>query len=362
MNKLRIVVVEDEALIREGICSIINSQNDMWTVVGTANNGQEGLELITTLKPDIILTDIKMPYIDGLELAGIIRERDSDTIIIIISGYADFSYAQQALKYNVLDFILKPSSAGEIVGVIQKAQSIREKQEQNRRIIENNSTNLEFMTNLLQNLIYSQAMTDDAVEGNREKAIGKIKEQIEKTGFWSLHAYVAEKILSDMFQGILSRMLNDKIITQEEYNGEKKASETLGGQPGDLNLLFEGYLNRLTTLYLGSKNDNKLAIRKAAAFIRENYSREITLKVVADMVFLNYYYFSQLFKRETGMSFTEYLTQVRMEKAKELLKEVKYKTYEISHMLGYSSSKHFSAIFKKSFGLTPIEYRNKHNI
>jgi len=105
---LRVVIVEDEELIREGLRNNIEWESLGLEVVGTADNGKEAIQLCKSVKPDILITDIKMPLVSGLELIEKVKAENEDTVFIIISGYDDFSYAQQAIKYGVKDYFLKP--------------------------------------------------------------------------------------------------------------------------------------------------------------------------------------------------------------------------------------------------------------
>lgn len=103
-----VLIVDDELMIRNGLKNLVESNNLDLEVIGTANNGQEGYEMIKTHSPDIVITDIKMPYMDGLELIKKLRTEKNDTKFVIISGFEDFSYAQRAIRYNVHSYLLKP--------------------------------------------------------------------------------------------------------------------------------------------------------------------------------------------------------------------------------------------------------------
>lgn len=106
--KLRVMVVEDEQKILNSITrKIYNVANDC-EIVGTARNGMEALELIEKLRPNIVFTDIKMPIMDGLTLSKAIKTRFSGIEVVIISGFPDFSFAQEAIKYGVFSYIIKP--------------------------------------------------------------------------------------------------------------------------------------------------------------------------------------------------------------------------------------------------------------
>lgn len=127
----------------------------------------------------------------------------------------------------------------------------------------------------------------------------------------------------------------------------------------DVNIQISKMIDRLVS---GIENHNEkyysAIITDAIEYMRKNVQKQITLEEVSKQVFLNPVYFSRLFKEKTGINFLEYHTRLKIEKAKELLKEHKYKIYEVGEMIGYSSNQHFRKLFKEYTGLTPIEYRN----
>ena len=115
-----VLVVDDEIRQREAIIKSINWEQAGFSVAGDAENGIEALELLEKLEPDLILTDIKMPLMTGLELARKAREIRPATKLVILSGYDDFEYAQEAFKYNVIRYLLKPISASELTEELEK--------------------------------------------------------------------------------------------------------------------------------------------------------------------------------------------------------------------------------------------------
>ena len=105
----KVMIIDDEPIIRKGLRNIIDWKQYDCEICAEAADGVEGAELIRSLRPDIIFTDIKMPEVDGLSMIKEIRENISDCKIIILTGYRDFDYAQEAIKLGAFDFILKPS-------------------------------------------------------------------------------------------------------------------------------------------------------------------------------------------------------------------------------------------------------------
>ena len=120
MGQYRVIVVDDEEEIREGIIRKIDWNALGYEVVGSAENGVEALELAEHLHPDVIMTDIKMSFMDGLQLCQHIAEKMPSVKMIIFSGFDDFEYAQRAIKLNVTEYLLKPGNAQELTQTLQK--------------------------------------------------------------------------------------------------------------------------------------------------------------------------------------------------------------------------------------------------
>ena len=120
MNLYRIILVDDEEEVRKSIIKKIDWQSAGFQVVGDAENGQDALEKIEALKPEVVLTDIRMPYMDGLTLAGKLRQKYPSIKLVIFSGFDDFEYAKQAIKLNVIEYILKPVNVEELTAILQK--------------------------------------------------------------------------------------------------------------------------------------------------------------------------------------------------------------------------------------------------
>ena len=117
---LKVVVIEDEELVRRGIVMAVDWASVDCEVVGEASNGEAGLEEIRRLRPDIVVTDIRMPRMDGLEMLRRLREEGCGVSVILLTAYSDFSYAQTALKLGAVDYLLKPFHDGELEAAVIK--------------------------------------------------------------------------------------------------------------------------------------------------------------------------------------------------------------------------------------------------
>lgn len=117
----KVLLVDDEVFVRKGLLEIIPWEALNFSIAGEANNGAEALDMIRQLKPDLVITDIRMPILDGLELISSVAENNAqDVVFIVISGFNDFKYAQQALRYGVHDYILKPIDDEEMTATLRK--------------------------------------------------------------------------------------------------------------------------------------------------------------------------------------------------------------------------------------------------
>ena len=163
---MKAVVIEDEILIREGLCKLLKKMFPEIEVTGTAGNGQEGLLCIERDKPDMIITDIRMPIMDGLEMITKMQESGLFPKIIVLTAYSEFSYAQQAVKLGVNDYIIKPVVVQEFVRTIRKIQNLYE-QEQKRT--PDTMGNLE---NIVSGILYGTSVLDEEMESFLDKKYG----------------------------------------------------------------------------------------------------------------------------------------------------------------------------------------------
>ena len=133
MNLYSIILVDDEEEVRKSIIKQIDWETTGFKVVGDAENGEEALEKIEVLEPDMVLTDIRMPYMDGLTLAERIRQKYPSMKVVIFSGYDDFEYAQKAIKLNVTEYVLKPVNVEELTSILKRIKANLDKEIEEKR-------------------------------------------------------------------------------------------------------------------------------------------------------------------------------------------------------------------------------------
>ena len=147
---MRIVIVEDEILIREGVVRLTGRISPDYVFVGMASNGREGLEMIFAQRPDLVITDIKMPDMDGMEMLQKVREQGCSCIAIVLTAYSEFSSAQQAVRLGVIEFLLKPIVMADFIQALRRAECMA------RQNAENGLTHPEALRSL--RMVYRSAM------------------------------------------------------------------------------------------------------------------------------------------------------------------------------------------------------------
>ena len=536
---LKVFLVEDEVVMRNGIKNNIPWEQEGFEFVGEASDGELAYPLIKREKPDILITDIRMPFMDGLELSRLVKKELPQIKIIILSGYNEFDYAKTAISIGVTDYLLKPISSAKLLEAVKKVGDMIEKEQDNVRLMERYEKEME--ENILQEkhklwgaLASNRLSTIELLEKGQRLGMDftasaylvflfKLMEEGDATGcsdelnrasekvntlsgtwkkvlsfdrspegwaflikgesetevletfaetkkellnlvasypkveyFGGLGSIVqrigdiqnsykeaarafssrffldanqiadsaemvslhneedgridVSKILSkkrehelvekffkngtveevdsfldELFQGIGEQncksllyrqyVVMDLFFCATDFLGNLEIStEELPEECRDINQIVEkagnaqslrhqiGILFSETMILRDGHSKKKYSklLEDAKAFIDENYRHDdMSLNMVAAQVNISPSYFSTIFSSEMGQTFVEYLTHVRLEKAKELLMCSNMRTAEIGYEVGYKDSHYFSYIFKKVVGCSPKEYRNR---
>ncbi|WP_236896090.1 response regulator transcription factor [Clostridium beijerinckii] len=395
----KLVIADDEPKIRRGIENILNWSEFGIEIVGQAEDGEIALEIIKENRPDIILLDINMPFLNGLNLLQKLQEIGNNGIVIIISGYDDFSYAQKALQFNVFDYILKPVSKKNIEEIIIKVTNkLSERGKENnylewvkRQLAENKEVLQktffsEWFNNKLSDEQVLKEMSFFDIEFGRNIGIMVIK-IVEKLNVevsvrnWSIELleFAIANILNDGFKDlelkyifnddkkniILVSKINDigwwisiaKEIQKEIYKYLK--CNVLIEQASVFNDVFkikDEYMKIMNSVNEKKKCSSMVLL--AIKYIEDNYySNELSINYISNKLEVTSSYLSKLLKKETGLSFIDYLTKIRIKKAMYIMEDPAVKIYDVAELVGYSNQHYFCRAFKKVVGVSPTEYK-----
>lgn len=375
---IKVFLVEDETVVREGIKKIINWEKEGLQLVGAVSNGELALPLIRKEQPDILITDIKMPFMDGLQLSKIVKEEMPWIKIIIVSGYSEFDYVKEAISIGVTEYLLKPIGSIELLDKISHICSLIRVEQSKKEMQESNMMELNQSGRLKRHqFLYLVAGDEiDIFNVDREDL-----ESFIKTGMKSEVNNFIEKYFENINENNLTLNVYFQYIVIEILKCCKNLLVTLGYS---YTILFESDENHkkitsksaslkevkkalsyiiLTTMdFRDNCSKDKYAdmIIAAKEYINAKYSRkDITLNSVADHVKMSPSYFSVIFKQVTGQNFIDYVTLTRMKNAKELLCCTSRKVADVGMAVGYKDSHYFITLFKKTEGCTPKEFRLK---
>lgn len=498
----KVLIVEDSDIIREDIKRLINWTKHGYELVTEARNGEEGLEMFRKYNPDIVITDIKMPVMTGLEMIDQIRKSNLHTQFILLTAYEEFEYAKKALYLDVHSYVLKHEVDDEILlGELEKQKAILDKARKIGRITKSASLN-EYLTRgeiinqevdnffnwhgrsivivveiggvpkkgadtykhqkettenrlveyefeyvdiraqeyliflkvpeslsevrsrefvrtfvnkqwdvFFENLevraavgigpyiFYSKQITEGYKETKRilrQKVFYRgncvldkqdtpsapvkgeeVRELLKsiKVNISNMNREILNKQLLLLFTGLLVQIksidLLDECVHEINYmlaniNHQNSLENShdrfdniiICSRTGNVYELVELYNEAIDILEAALMPQYSKKIRGIIKYIQEHYQEEVSLSDLSQKLDLSMIYISQLFKKEVGMTFSSYLTKVRMDKAVELLNSGSYKVYEVSEMVGYQTIQYFSKIFKKETGKNPSDFNH----
>lgn len=509
---MRMLIVDDEPLVRIGIKSAIDWQAQGVEIIGEAGDGDEAFRLIVSEQPDVVLLDIKMPRMDGLEVLRRIKEQELPVKVVVLSSFDDFGFVKEAMKLGALDYFHKPDmNDRELIGMLQNIREqlgmsapshspkvTNHKEQVLIGLLNGTGTRHELSeTRLKEGNIYVvlfkiknydkvlqrysessqtvlgntvQNMVNEVVSAEREieflpltermyallisnselksllaslTRVNDIVQRISSTlkrfvnidivlgvSDWvdrfeqvplaykqalqalSHHFYHPETLIfyyshqkerseaalnqadayvqqmksalaehaHEKFMDVLSRWENlirseeclDETEVQKVYEGllfmmgrNGKTEEDLSdhGAFEDFVQMSSAYRAVFEQRLGGGTNASfkgySQLIRHILEYIEHHYQDSLSLKLFADLFQVSPNYVSRLFKEEVGQGLFDYINELRINKAKELLKDYRYKIYEVAEKVGFSNQAHFAIVFSKYTGVSPKQYRNE---
>ncbi|MGY4760042.1 response regulator transcription factor [Paenibacillus caseinilyticus] len=331
-----ILIAEDEVWIRNGIVEMIERSGLNFKVVAQASNGVEAWNLINEIWPNVLITDIVMPEMDGL---SVLRECDAyklPIVPIVISGYENFAYAKQAIRYGALEYLLKPVDLEELKNsLLRSVERLENLTTYHAPLLKIQ----EFLGGL--EIWDHQRLVSEA--GRIIKDIYKMKTANPGIRTGLLRIFASK--LSDQLQSI------DPAFQLNEL--DEAAVKT------DVDAYFTHMLEQWSRYLNHAKSGKKprFLAKKVSEYIQQNYAKEMTLTQIAEHMDLSVSRFSVLFKQAFGDSFINYVNHYRIKQAKLLLLEPDLKVYEVADLVGFTSLPYFNRLFKSIMDQTPNEYR-----
>ena len=328
----KVIVVDDELVIRKGVSAMINAEIDDFECIECFKDGIEVIEYLQDHDVDVIISDIRMTNVSGIELAKYIYENKSHIKIVLLSGYSDFDYAKSAVRYRVTDYILKPTDFDELKSVfdgIRKEFSddngMQERRKFNERIQQ----------------LYSYIKENKAEEGH--KLIDSLFIEIPRNIGYYLH---------DLYESLYERLLNHSKVILKPFDAKELQTQQ---DTAVLSDIAHNLFDELFAMYNGENNELTETIKK---YIENHFCEDISLQSVADDVALSPVYLSRFFKKNIGANFSDYILSLRMEKAGNMLLQNK-KVNDVSIACGFNNSGYFSKVFKNFYNCTPKEFIRK---
>ena len=462
------LIAEDEKFIRKGLKTMVQRAPISVDVILEARDGEEALEMLRGSEVDLLITDIRMPKMDGIELVSHLEELDRPPMVLVVSGYDDFSYAVEMLRKGAFDYLLKPVEREKLYAVLKKLedqyrqrQVQAEEQEQRLRralrhlMLEQDADSPEWReqaercregffpgpyvgfcagecgaplpVGVLRLHAVGALTLYAAPEEGADTLRALLPAPVGRSGVhqgpdslrlcyrearaaWQRSFFTGEPWAGPMpeaFQPVavtagqlvglagLSRAqeavqlleVEARRAAQGEIDPEAMAALCRefvtalgrdyqsffgdGGEPKRFAALWDfpcwaQYLEELGQWLDGfcgktaqefTDYENKQKIRQAAQYIQRHFTQPLSMTEVSNHVSMNYSLFSLLFKQYTGVNFTSYLQELRIEEAKRLLEQTDWRVNEICRRSGFSDDKHFLKVFKAAVGFSPTEYR-----
>ncbi|TCL56669.1 AraC family two component transcriptional regulator [Kineothrix alysoides] len=336
-------IVDDEPIVRLGLKKLIPWEQLGFRVVCEAQNGEEGLQQLKENKVDLIITDIEMPIMDGIEYIKRVKESKGKQVIVILTAYAEFGYAKSAIRYGVADYILKPIVEEQIIKVLEQ---IKEK----LIVSIDRSFSREKDNKLIESVLLTDKKAFELLEDILEEEAQYDKEDISGTCF--RFSYILEEIVQAVNKKYYNLNKLERLDLYLTLNQQKYMTKA------DLMAQFEKEVKSLFSIlesYMVVYKDN--VVRLACQYVVEHVDDKISLTEISDALGISKNYFCSLFKQETSENFLNYVTRTKIKRAKYLLKEKNMRIYEVCNYLGYTDTTYFTKLFKKYIGMTPNEYK-----
>ncbi len=403
---MNVLLVDDDRFVIAALKKGIDWEALGITNIFTANNINLAKEIIQNERIDLLLSDIDMPHGSGLDLLTFVREQGNKVPAIFLTNYADFGYAKRALELRSFHYFLKPIDYEELTKIIKQALLEVSDPESDSRskltklwlsyLMEGRITckaflqdvsklrpmidkNSEYIISLFQGFNKPHMsegevseFADAATATDRIRAVydSVIGSSFSERGM--LLPYQAEDFLliglvpvSDLDissrQGRLNSMMNEIASTlSKEFESPVRLLISGIRKIPEMKEELESLLNLKSSPLESERNFISIDDSSTATLLKyvdDHFTEEISREQLSELFFFDPDYITKIFKRETGLSFKNYVIDKRLALARELLEETDSPVHDIALKVGYDNYSYFTRLFKKSYGITPVEFR-----
>jgi len=392
----QVLIADDEDIIRRGLASFVR-KDSAFQVVAMAEDGEMALELAQQQKIDLAFVDINMPFMNGLEFVEKLITFQPNVLVVIITGYDDFQFVQQALRLGAVDYLLKPVMEQPFFELLNRLKQRLDRRVEREKYMAWAEEQVERNRSALIDNVFARWLDKRLGEEEFRSYSEYLGIQVpqhytltlillheqsglhSEQGIWEedLLYYACQNIAQEIFDfhsknfcfhydGTLvlisetmeketweTLMQKVRIPMQEYFPVLVNASFSVGMGLSSIPDAFERAESAVRTREQYSDN-----VRRAISYAEQHFSdSSLGVQTIAEALHISQQYLSRTFRQETGDTFGAYLSQLRIRKAVELLHDPGMKMYEVAVRAGYTSQHYFSSAFKKILGVSPVEYQ-----
>ncbi len=355
--KYKVLIVDDEPWSRKVIKQLGEWDKHQLMIIGEAEDGSEGLSLIHELAPDIVITDMRMPGIDGVELLRTMNEQVPELKIIVMSGYDDFVYLKQAIQSQAKEYLLKPVDPDELNAALAKCVS-ELKQSNNvitasyhSALLLDDSEQLDAYLDL-RHIIYGYLIDLNLL--GVSQTLDALEQYLEAEQFERIRLI---EVGHDFIRMLEAFITSSELSKQAEHN-IPFTQELIGDSVSDtIDQIRSIYTQCIEALLEARRKGARLDLDEVAAYMNRHYKDSISLESIADYFHISKEHLSRAFKAHFGETIMDYIVRKRMEKAMQLLVEHKLPIKHVAELTGYMDIAYFYRVFKRYYGIAPGEAR-----
>lgn len=344
---MKVIIVDDDIFVRRCLCIKVPWESLGFDTVIEAENGSVAYDLALKEEPNLVISDVKMPILNGLELSRKLREALVDIYIIVLSEYSDYDFVRKAMNYGVSDYVLKPITKECIAQITDKI--------------------LQIASDLQKVQYYNVLVTDK--ERIRETIVHMLRtgdcehcKQMFSNHITTQFAINDVKRFCLVFLDELFEQMSNITLNQTElFIFKKEAVIKIENIHNVTDILLNTYnlCQQCVEIMSKKSNSSEEYIQTMLRYIEAHYQEsDLSVVKVADYIHLSPVYAGCLFKQYKGINILAYIHEIRISESKRLMKNDSINISEISKRVGYLTPDYFTKVFKKSTGLLPTEYRN----